>query len=556
MDSEGSVLPVSPPTMPISAPAVAYCVVALMVSTIALTYATCVEEGHRQCPHLPHLPTISMTWEDVPGNFVSRAVVSIVAWVLASLHFVLWGPLQGQTIRVCKWEVPVIALKWLGVVGAVCFSGVGAVCDADHDPMCEGDNTIHSIMAVVFLVTQSAESVMLTHVTGHKRLALVIAVASVLLKLRWLPPSISPLCVVHALRTQPSATEDQTILAIFEWADVALILGFIAWFVPKHRQAYGFRLTAAGDAGNAARPTTATDDNAPPLFSLSARTISLAVLGLLLLNLGICTPIYFAKGHVPHGTWPLMGELWTIKPNNWIARWSLMLMALSASLGHALLNTLEKGNHRLWHALALVSLVGLGASGCIGANENHELHYLCSAVFLVGYDAYMLGKTISTLISRLCGGMLACVRGQRQRPTGLCSLLVALLVAVSASGLTALLLTTLLLRTAAPPTWLPLWCREIVSEIDSRPLWLPVLEWLNVALVGAFFVASILLHGGAAATAALTAGLLSAGDTTRARSRPRPPAEVANPKGGRVAALRVGPVSQKGPAARLLLDYV
>jgi len=256
-----------------------------------------------------------------------------------------------------------------------------------------------------------------------------------------------------------------------------------------------------------------------------------------------------------------MGELWTIKPNNWIARWSLMLMALSAILGHALLNTLEKGKHRLWHTLALISLVGLGASGCIGANENRELHYLCSAVFLVGYDAYMLGKTTSILISRLCGGMLACARGQRQRPTGLCSLLVALLVAVLASGLTALLFTTLLLRTAAPPTWLPLWSREIVSEIDSRPLWLPVLEWLNVALVGAFFVASILLHGGAAATAALTASRLSAADTTRARSHPRPApaavnAEAANSKGRRVAALRLGPVSQKGPAAQLLLDYV
>ena len=57
------------------------------------SYATCVAQN--ECPHLPHLPTISNTWDNPPGNYLSRFVVSVVSTSFAILQFVLWGPERG-----------------------------------------------------------------------------------------------------------------------------------------------------------------------------------------------------------------------------------------------------------------------------------------------------------------------------------------------------------------------------------------------------------------------------------------------------------------------------
>ena len=55
---------------------------ALEVATQLTTYTVCVEVGH--CPKLPHLPTISNTWDNAPGNYISRFVVSIVSLLFVS----------------------------------------------------------------------------------------------------------------------------------------------------------------------------------------------------------------------------------------------------------------------------------------------------------------------------------------------------------------------------------------------------------------------------------------------------------------------------------------
>ena len=74
--------------------AMALTVSTLMCGTMFTTYYFCVHDS--ECPALPKLPTISNTWEDPPGNFLSRVVVSIVALLMALLQPTLFLPAKGK----------------------------------------------------------------------------------------------------------------------------------------------------------------------------------------------------------------------------------------------------------------------------------------------------------------------------------------------------------------------------------------------------------------------------------------------------------------------------
>ena len=75
--------------------AMALTVSTLMCGTMFTTYYFCVHNS--ECPALPKLPTISNTWEDPPGNFLSRVVVSIVALLMALLQPTLFLPAKGSS---------------------------------------------------------------------------------------------------------------------------------------------------------------------------------------------------------------------------------------------------------------------------------------------------------------------------------------------------------------------------------------------------------------------------------------------------------------------------
>ena len=74
--------------------AMALTVSTLMCGTMFTTYYFCMHDS--ECPALPKLPTISNTWEDPPGNFLSRVVVSIVALLMALLQPTLFLPAKGK----------------------------------------------------------------------------------------------------------------------------------------------------------------------------------------------------------------------------------------------------------------------------------------------------------------------------------------------------------------------------------------------------------------------------------------------------------------------------
>ena len=112
-----------------------------------LTYLTCIQSG--RCPKLPHLPTISNTWDSPPGNYISRFVVSVVSLLFASIQFPLWlpsGPVKSYRTH-----------RAVGVTATFCLSWVGAICDASW-PQCRGNNGIHSAFAITFFILVTRHS--------------------------------------------------------------------------------------------------------------------------------------------------------------------------------------------------------------------------------------------------------------------------------------------------------------------------------------------------------------------------------------------------------------
>jgi len=50
-------------------------------------------------------------------------------------------------------------------------------------------------------------------------------------------------------------------------------------------------------------------------------------------------------------------------------------------------------------ALSCISVLGLSGVGCINEKENHTLHILCAGTFFIGYDLFMILRTVRKTVS-------------------------------------------------------------------------------------------------------------------------------------------------------------
>ena len=142
-----------------------------MLVTIAFTYTTCVLE--KNCPALPHLPTISNTWTHIPGNFLSRYVVSTLSLGLGIMQLPIWLPQIGKISHAKLF-------MGMGIFAVFCLSWVGAICDDGKNPECRGNNSIHTTCAVTFFVLYNVNMVVLAH---HDK------------RRRWLAPTLALACI-------------------------------------------------------------------------------------------------------------------------------------------------------------------------------------------------------------------------------------------------------------------------------------------------------------------------------------------------------------------------
>ncbi|KAL1529295.1 hypothetical protein AB1Y20_000249 [Prymnesium parvum] len=267
------------------------------------TYAACVITS--RCPPLPHVPTISNTWDTPPGSYLSRFSLSVVALVFTAMQFALWlptGPLPHFRLH-----------RVIGCFATFCLSWVGAICDETW-PACRGNRPLHIGSALSFFIVYNINMLAFSFAhTGRARAAMAIpALTSTASKLRWLAfvPPVVPV--------------DQTLLALVEWADTFLVMGWtvgVLWLQRADLTCYLF-----------------TQQPSAPLLVCSVRHITAAVLALFSGTLLVCTCLYFRAGGT---SWPYISDLFVYPPADWISRWAIELAGSLAILGHFLLYLMD-----------------------------------------------------------------------------------------------------------------------------------------------------------------------------------------------------------------------
>ena len=360
----------------------------VMVLTMFFTYSACVHQN--ECPALPHLPTISNTWDNPPGNFLSRFIVSHVALAMALAQYVIWTPLANTK----KCEKLLLAL---GLFSIFCFSIVGAICDDDSNPQCRGNGVIHSVCAVTFLVLYTMNMILISFVKDHQKpntagnVALkLLALLAMVSKLRWLP-LVAPTFVGNF--------GDQTVIAVIEWTDVLVVISWTVFYVWKNRQSWSFRLQIEDDSDTGR--TSSTDTT---IFRCSVYAVTIVVLVLFFGTLTVCYYFITKQGRVPKGSFPWISDMFVMPPGNWISRWTLVFGATLSGFGQVCLYFMDGTSGVNWMdkamtGLSLFAILGLAVVGCVNEKELHWLHFTAAGVFFVGYDVFMILRTCRTTSS-------------------------------------------------------------------------------------------------------------------------------------------------------------
>ena len=316
-------------------------------ATILTTHYLCVHAG--RCPALPKLPTISNTWDDPPGSYLSRYVIGNAALAMALMQGVMYYNDSAMDVGSKKCQKFVLIS---GLIGCFCLSWVGAICDSDSDVNCRGNNTIHSAFAVTFFVLYDMMIVVVACQQAQKKkqqqqqgetiskVSLALAAGTLLTKIRWVPGLLHQGAVAEAV--EGGAVGQTTgILAYFEYADVGFIIAWTCHYVYVKGKAY----TVAIHERAAPTPTTMTTSAAadPSLFMISAMNFANVVLAQFVGTLVVCLAFMFAQGRVPAGSWPFISDTFVYPPGNWISRWAVVDAAALAALVHVSIMFLEVG---------------------------------------------------------------------------------------------------------------------------------------------------------------------------------------------------------------------
>jgi hypothetical membrane protein len=346
-----------------------------MIITMLTTYKLCVSGD--KCPALPKLPTISNTWDNPPGNYLSRLIVSHVALAMGLGQWVIWSPLASA--KKCEK-----LLLGLGLFSCLCLSFVGAICDDDANPQCMGNNTLHSVSAIVFFVLYNINMCVLScHKKNpstsncHRYIMFLLTLLSTLFKIRYVLPMVSTFSV-----------GDQTPVAIFEWCDTFTIITWTVYYICKNRKDFYLQLRVEDSEAS----STDTLAIRFPLYN-----IAWAILFLSFSTLISCFYFLDHAGRIPKGSWPYISDMFVYTPGNWISRWSLVIGSTMSGFTQVCLYYLDGKtsiSDKALTALSIISLLGLSGVGCINEKENHTLHIISAAVFFVGYNLYMFLRTL------------------------------------------------------------------------------------------------------------------------------------------------------------------
>lgn len=371
------------PVLSIGAPTFGHFVCAMVLASLAATYTLSVVEG------AAFLPMLSGTFVPIPGNYISRIVLSLTGLALYPLAAIpYYSPAQPHECISPK------LLAGMAMVGATCLAVVGAVCESDNEPTCMGNRDVHTASAITFFACYDMYMITLS-LHGHfstagwaTRTAVHAAIAlSLASKVRFLDTG----ALVGSLLVHQGKHFGDNLLAIFEYLDT----GAIAVWVVAAMQHMGasLRFGFAPDT----TPKGAVPSSYSVQYALPVQTMALATAGFGLVTLAFTFGIACAQGTIePRVSWPYISDLWVAKPSNMISRFAICLtgaMIGVSQLGHyAAVSLPRAGRPRLTKlALAFSVLAGLGLMGVGMCNkqETPSVHFGSAAVFFGSLALWM-----------------------------------------------------------------------------------------------------------------------------------------------------------------------
>ena len=347
------------------------------------------------------IPPISSMFDLFPGNFLSRLLISQIAFLLALSQLVFFNGFNkprsydNTNVGLARKNLDRVFLV-VGLFACLGLSVTGAVCDDDSGLQCQGSHVIHSIGAGLFFSTYTINMIILsgrssnnhTIQKGYRNkycgVLLGLAIFSLFSKLRLIPAII-----------EMFKYKSEIVPTLFEWLDItAILIWTMLYFI-----------TETGDFQIQVRQqTTITLERGTMTlshFSASAAYVVVAVLLLLTLILSLVFVTIYSPTFI--------SDTFQSKPGNMISRFSIPLIATISTMIHVCiyyLDGMEAGNmgemgrnlllDKFILMLAQVSMVGFAVLGCSSQVESFELHQSGAGVFYFGYGFFSLLHCLRT----------------------------------------------------------------------------------------------------------------------------------------------------------------
>merc|ERR1719433_612814 len=365
-------------------------VLTLIIGCCVTTDLIWVQHGGHGLPS-----SISDTWTDPPGTYISRWCIGNAALMWAILNTVIYVGENG--VRGTK---PINPKFILGVcyLSMFCLSWVAAICD-DNKPSCKGNGTLHGFFATSTFVLFDLAMLM----TAYNRkarsdkgssMALFLAVAS------------SILSFVHLRLPHYSGQFGSfPITDIVEWTNIIIgcvCLLHIVFYTPNIEN---LSVGVVDTKWAANRQVLLGGHGVTPDVSISAwqaaKLIFAVYIGLLVLS----AVVGLKKGYLPvhKGELWYISDMWTEIPGNWLSRWGVIQGAhFGMWAQYALYCTKDPGSgaNRSYSQSKIIRLIllvvaetaifGLSIVGVCNEYENLNIHLTGATMYFGGYDLYIL----------------------------------------------------------------------------------------------------------------------------------------------------------------------
>lgn len=181
--------------------------------------------------------------------------------------------------------------------------------------------------------------------------------------------------------------------------------------------------------------------------------------------------------------------MWVYPPGDWISRWAVVLGGTLGIFSHLCLHVMD-GQTKLGAALAAlaaVALFGLQVVGCVNEDEFFPIHGGAAMVFFIGYDAFMILRSV--LVAARRADPAAAARSSTSRR----ALLLQAVCAVVSCGATA----------ARYAHYTPYDHARVGAGAGAGALLAPILEWADALAIITYFGVAIFAHGAATKTTGL-----------------------------------------------------